>query len=180
MIGEVLLGSLSAYRLDAVGNLIRLSGSARPDALIPFACELVTPRSEIVHPLAWTITPDRIIQRMRMLPLSLLLETEVEAVIVSNRLPTAQYPFIPAGETHETDETIEQALEVIDNLRIDDPTRRDLEVVLNACGVFRIPRTEGFFETIHIKASGASDFEYVSDGWMSSMKVYRRSVVRFS
>ncbi len=178
MIGEVLVGSLAAYRLDAAGNLIRLSARGNPNALIPYAVDLVTPQAEMIHPMAWTVAPEMVIARMQTLPRTMALENEISTVIVTNKLPTAAFPFVPPAQSQETDETIEQAIELMDSLSLGDPARLDLEQVLNTCGVYRIPRTPAFCEGIHIRAKLVDSFEYVSDGWMSSMRVYRKSVVR--
>lgn len=178
MLNNLKCGVLSAYCLDSAGNLILRKESERNEMLIPKAHSIVTRASELLHPFLWTITPAAVIKRISMLPPTLLLGTELEDVISSGRLPSAGYPFVPASSSSDTDEQIEGGIELMETLREGDPLLASLIDAFTQSGLHRIPRVSTFNSDLHIKTAGGTGFEYISDGWMSCTKVYRKSVVR--
>tara|TARA_Y100000296_G_scaffold85010_1_gene119864 strand:+ start:3688 stop:4257 length:570 start_codon:yes stop_codon:yes gene_type:complete len=171
-------GVLCSFVIDAMGSLVLRSETGEPDALIPFAETLVSPADELEHPFPWTVTETSVIELMRALPESVKKEQRISAVLEAGRLERFAFPFVPGASEKAHESEIEAGLDLMDSLRADSAEIQQLKDLLERVGLVRIPRMERYIEDIHIRTSGSGAFQVVSDGWMTSMKVFRKSVIQ--
>lgn len=180
MIGTIFFVSSArnrpAYCLDVLGNLIRCNPSGPTEGLVPCGVELVSSASELISPYPWTITVEAVIERLEFVAGC---RPEVRDAYPGLALPVLRYPFVPHIVVSEPDDLVMQAIEILPTLSGGDAitVREQLE----ASGVFQIPATETFNELIHeVTGEGLSvpPIRYVAAGWMSSMKVFRKALVR--
>lgn len=180
MIGDLIFStngvSRPAYVLDCFGNLVRCSAEGAPDALIPFAVEMVSTESELRHPHPWTITLEQVVSRMEFVAEAL---PQIFSVYPNGRLLQAEHPFMVPVPLIEDVSIVEEAIRLFPDLPPD--LASSLREKLAENGVFEIPYTSAFNANIH-EATGDGIFvppiTYVSTGWSSSMKVYRKVLIR--
>ncbi|MCK1788918.1 hypothetical protein [Pseudomonas violetae] len=180
MIGELMFQqdgrTYPAYQLDALGNLIRCDGSGPSGGLVPFGIELVSSASEVASPNPWTLTPAKVLERIAFVAPA---RGDTLEAYPGLQLAQAKFPFVPHLPVIEDEALILQAIEIFPSLSGDD----SLAILeqLGANGIFPIPKTATFCAEIH-EAAGEGmcipPIKCLTAGWMSSMKVYRRSLVR--
>lgn len=180
MIGELMFQhdghTYPAYQLDALGNLIRCNGSGPKGGLVPFGIELVSSAAELASPNPWTLTLQKVLERIAFVAPA---RSDTVEAYPGLQLAQAEYPFVPHLPVIEDEGLILQAIEIFPSLSGDD----SLTILeqLGANGVFPIPRTATFFDELH-EAAGEGvcipPIKCVTAGWMSSMKVYRKALVR--
>jgi len=180
MIGELTFQdatcSKPAYCIDLVGNLVRCSSAGPEQGLIPFAIELASSADELACPYPWTLTTDAVLERIALVSES---QASTRDAYPHNKLKTAAYPFVPHIEVTEDEQLILRAIELFPTLTGVNATavREQLEV----SGVFMIPSVDVFSPNIHEAAGDGltvPPIKTVTAGWMSSMKVYRKALVR--
>jgi len=180
MIGELTFQdatcSKPAYCIDLLGNLVRCSSAGPEQGLIPFAIELASAADELACPFPWTLTIDAVVERI-----ALVSETQAStrAAYPRSKLETSAYPFVPHIEVTEDEQLILKAIELFPTLTGENAiaVREQLEAI----GVFMIPAVDVFSPTIHEAAGDGltvPPIKTVTAGWMSSMKVYRKALVR--
>lgn len=180
MIGELMFQqdehTYPAYQLDALGNLIRCNGSGPRGGLVPFGIELVSSASEMASPNPWTLTVEKVLERIAFVASA---RRDTVELYPGLQLAQSKFPFVPHLPVIEDEDLILQAIEIFPSLS-DEDALAILEQ-LGANGIFPIPRTATFFNELH-EAAGEGmcipPIKCVTAGWMSSMKVYRRALVR--
>jgi hypothetical protein len=180
MIGDLYFStsgvSRPAYVLDCLGNLVRCSADGAPDTLIPFSIEVVSTESELRHPHPWSITLEQVESRMSFVAEAL---PEILSVYPHGKLLQADYPFMMPVPLIEEETIVEEAIRLFPDLPPD--VASSLREKLAENGVFEIPYIKVFNPNIH-EATGdgifVSPITYVSTGWCSSMKVYRKVLIR--
>jgi hypothetical protein len=168
-----------SFVIDAMGCLVSRSEAGDPGTLIPYAVEVVSSANELAHPFPWTITEAQVLGLMQGLPDAVKREPCVGSVIDKGELERFGFPLVPSANEQAHDSEIEAGLELLDSLPAGSVDMLQLEEILRIGGLVKIPRTDRYIETIHISTSASGPFHVVSDGWMTSMKVFRRSVVQF-
>lgn len=180
MIGQLFFVAESkpqpAYKMDLLGNLIHCTAAGPKEGLVPYGVEVVSSAVELAFPYPWTITIEAVLERIRLVAQS---HPETTEAYPGMKLTRAQYPFVVHVELAESEDLVMQAIEILPNLTGEDATA--VREQLEAAGVFEIPATETFSDLIH-EAAGEGlcvpPIKYVAAGWMSSMKVYRKALVR--
>ncbi|WGK63511.1 hypothetical protein QAO71_17230 (plasmid) [Halopseudomonas sp. SMJS2] len=171
-------GVLCAFVVDATGSIVLRSEAGEPDALIPYAVSMVSPAEELAHPFPWTVTEAQLVELMLALPEQVKKGQSVGSVVGKGELERFGFPFVPGASEKAHDSEIEAGLELMDTLPSDSPEIQQLKDLLERGGLVQIPRIERYIEDIHIKTSDSGSFQVVSDGWMTSMKVFRKSVIQ--
>lgn len=165
-----------AYVLDCLGNLVRCSSTGDSKSLIPFAVELVSKASELKAPYPWTITVEKLLSRINFV-------AEARPTIISAypgyNIPMMTLPFVPHRPLMEDEDLVNEAIQAFPSLP---PEQRSvLQEKLEENGVFQIPLVGAFSGTLH-EASGdgicIAPITYVTAGWMSSMRIYQKALVR--
>lgn len=165
-----------AYVLDCLGNLVRCSSKGDSKSLIPFAVELVSKASELKAPYPWTITVEKLLSRINFV-------AEARPTIISAypgyNIPMMTLPFVPHRSLIEDEDLVFEAIKAFPSLP---PEQRSvLQGKLEENGVFQIPLVGAFARSLH-EASGdgicVAPISYVTAGWMSSMKIYQKALVR--
>lgn len=183
MIGQLLLvtssGSAPAYLIDGAGSLIRRESNGPENALIPFATTLVSSTADLKHPMAWTVSVDDVEQRISKAMALGANAAGLEAAYPGGKVPHVDMPFVLPESCPDDAVTIESALDLLVTL----PSEEAEPIVeyLKTCGIVRIPQTATFNQAIHEAVQAAMvlpPLVFLSDGWMSYIKVYRKSVVR--
>ncbi len=169
---------LCSYVVDALGCLVLRSGEGNPDSLIPYAMALATPADELAHPFPWSITEEKVLGMMVGLPDHVRSAPSVSAVIEQTRLERFGFPLVPLSAEHAHDTELEAGLKLMDTLPAGSVEISQLEDLLKRGGLIKIPRIDRYVSEIHIRTNVAGPFQVISDGWMTSMKVFRRSVVQ--
>lgn len=168
---------LPSFVVDCSGNLVRCAlDSHRAGELIKGAFELVSTAEELANPLAWTITIDRIEDRLASL---ISLMPQLRRAYPRLKVQVSEFPFAPKAKTTEPDVTVIEAIDFI--AKHGDIESAEVIEYLSTIGVVRIPRIHSFNAAIHEPADGAipgDTVETLADGWFSSMKIFRKSVVR--
>lgn len=180
MIGEVMFQAAGvwhpSYVLDCHGNLVRCSADGNAVALLPYSVELVSKSSELLNPLPWTVTVERLLSRLHFVAEA---SPEIISAYPGLVVPKLTYPFVPPAAVEEDDALIEQAIALFPSLSPVDATA--LQEQLAAAGVARIAHAESFNAHIH-EASGSGitipPLEEVSAGWISHTRIFRKAVVR--
>ncbi|MGE8063952.1 hypothetical protein [Pseudomonas sp. NPDC089569] len=180
MIGELFFSSNGsshpAYVLDCLGNLVRCSGEGASEALIPFSVELVSLAADLKNPYPWTITIEEVVSRIEFVAEAL---PQISSVYPGRKLQQAEHPFMSPGALKEELKLIDEAISIFPNLPAEQAAL--LRDKLGENGVFEIPYCSTFNAHIH-EAVGDGIFvppiSYVSAGWMSHMKVYRKALIR--
>lgn len=171
-------GVQCSFVVDAMGSLVLRSESGEPSALIPYAEDVVSPAAELAHPLPWTVTETQVVELMRALPERVKNEQSISAVLEKGELERFAFPFVPGASAPAHVSEIEAGLDLMDTLRADSPEMQQLRELLGRAGLVQIPRIERYIEEIHIRTSSSGAFQILSDGWMTSMKVFRKSVIQ--
>lgn len=165
-----------SYVLDCLGNLVRCSGEGSPDALIPFAVSLVASASELAHPFPWTDTIEKIVSRLEFVAEALPL---ISTLYPARKPRQSEFPFVAAIEAQEDTAVIEEAIGCFPDLSSEQAAI--MRGMLAENGVFEIAYSQSFNANIH-EATGdgicLAPIAYVSTGWMSSMRVYRKVLIR--
>ena len=165
-----------AYVLDCLGNLVRCSGEGASDALIPFSIELVSKTADLRNPFPWTITIEKVVSRLEFVAEAL---PQVSSLYPNGNLQQADHPFVISVALKETLAVVDEAISLFPNLPSEQAAMLRDKLAEN--GVFKIPFCSTFNPNIH-EAVGDGIFVppivYVSTGWMSNMKVYRKALVR--
>lgn len=171
-------GVVCSFVIDALGSLVLRSEAGEPSGLIPFSVAVVSPAEELSHPFPWTVTEAQVIELMRALPDCIKSEQSVGSVLEKGELERFAFPFVPSASEKAHDSEIEAGLELLDTLRAGSPEIQELRGLLERGGLVQIPRIGRYIENIHIRTSDSGTFQVVSDGWMTSMKVFRKSVIQ--
>lgn len=180
MIGDLFFSSNGrshpAYVLDCLGNLVRCSGEGEADALIPFAVELVSRAEDLEHPFPWTITIEELVSRLKFVAEAL---PQVSSLYPAGKLQQAEHPYVSAVALKEDLTVVDEAIGFFPSLPAEQAALLREKLAEN--GVFEIPYCSTFNANIH-EAVGDGIFvppiSYVSAGWMSNMKVYRKALIR--
>jgi hypothetical protein len=180
MIGELYFTSNGsarpAYLLDCLGNLVRCSAEGNPDSLIPFAVSMVASASDLSHPYPWTDTVEKIVSRLEFVADAL---PQISSLYPANKLQKSEYPFVQPKEPDESSAVIEEAIGCFPDLSSDQAAI--MRGMLAENGVFEIAYSQTFNANIH-EATGdgicVAPIAYVSTGWMSSMRIYRKALIR--
>lgn len=165
-----------SYCLDSLGNLIRCAESGPEQGLVPFGVQLVSSADELANPFPWTVTISAVLERVTFVSRT---QSDVKRAYQGFQLLSATAPFVPHIPVAEGDDVVIQAIDLLPGL-----SSADADAVrqqLSANGVFEIPVSNSFNARFH-EATGAGlsvpPIEYVTAGWMSSTKVYRKALVR--
>lgn len=165
-----------SYCLDSLGNLIRCDESGPGQGLVPFGVELVSPASELENPFPWTVTISAVLERLTFVSLT---QGAVRLAYPDLQLLMVTAPFVPHLTVSEGEDVVLQAIDLLPSLSAADSVAVREQLAAN--GVFEIPVSTNFNARFH-EATGAGlsvpPIEYVTAGWMSSMKVYRKALVR--
>ncbi|MDF9778822.1 hypothetical protein [Pseudomonas baetica] len=180
MIGDLFFSSSGcpypAYVLDSLGNLVRCSGEGAGDALVPFSVELVSTAADLRNPFPWTITVEKILSRLEFVAEAL---PHIASLYPGSTLSQAEHPFVNPGALKEDLRVVDEAISIFPNLPAEQAVLLRDKLAEN--GVFEIPYCSTFNANIH-EAVGDGIFvppiAYVSAGWMSNMKVYRKALIR--
>ncbi|MHC5194947.1 hypothetical protein ACYSUW_14430 [Pseudomonas frederiksbergensis] len=180
MIGDLFFSSngnpYPAYVLDCLGNLVRCSGEGASDALIPFSVELVSKAADLLNPFPWTITIEEVVSRLEFVAEAL---PHISSLYPNGKLRQAEHPFVISVALKESLAVVEEAISFFPTLPAEQAAM--LRDKLGENGIFEIPLCTTFNANLH-EAVGDGIFlppiEYVSAGWMSNMKVYRKALVR--
>lgn len=182
MIGEVFFDhhgvSRPAYVLDCLGNLIRCSARGDADALIPFAVELVTAASEILAPFPWTVTIKAVLSRVEFVAHA---HPKLRSAYPGLSIIQSPWPFVLHIGLIEDESLVWQAIDAFPTLP--DSQAKVLSDKLAENGIFQIPALPNMNDALHEAAGDGicvAPIAYVAPGWMSSMKIYRRALVRSS
>ncbi|MPQ69413.1 hypothetical protein [Pseudomonas sp. MWU12-2323] len=165
-----------SYCMDAAGNLIKLSLGKHPKALIPGAVELAATAIELAHPLPWTTTVAEALKEIRFVPFPHVKGTAAEQPHISGSIPQSAYVFVPPSESFASDEEVAELIELFDVLPAGHEGRAEITDALNAVGIQMTPLIPTFNPKLHESASVNRITEYVSPGWISHSKVYRKAV----
>lgn len=171
-------GVLCTFVVDATGSVVLRSEAGEPCGLIPYAVAVASSAGELAHPFPWTVTETKLVELMSALPEHIKREQSVSSVLENGALERFDFPFVPGASEQAHDSEIEAGLELMDTLTAGSAEMRQLEAILRTGGLVRIPRIERYIEHIHIRTSDSGAFQVVSDGWMTSMKVFRKSVIQ--
>ncbi len=180
MIGELFFSSKGGphpvYVLDCLGNLVLCSGEGAGDALIPFSVELVTSAADLKNPFPWTITIEGVLSRVEFVAEAL---PQISSLYPGRMLQQAEHPFVSPGALKEDLRVVDEAISIFPDLPAEQAALLRDKLAEN--GVFEIPYCSTFNASIH-EAVGdgifVSPISYVSAGWMSNMKVYRKALIR--
>jgi hypothetical protein len=180
MIGELFFSSNGchhpAYVLDCLGNLVRCSGEGSSDTLLPFSVEIVSMAADLKNPFPWTITIEEVVSRLEFVAEAL---PQISSLYPGGKLQQAVHPFVSPGALKEDLNVVDEAISIFPNLPAEQA--KLLRDKLAENGVFEIPYCSTFNANIH-EAVGDGIFvppiAYVSAGWMSNMKVYRKALIR--
>ncbi|MBM5458776.1 hypothetical protein H8F21_14505 [Pseudomonas sp. P66] len=165
-----------AYCLDLAGNLIRCAAAGPEKGLVAFGVELVSSASELACPYPWTLDTEALLLRLALVAES---QSSVSAAYPGLQLQKAPYPFVPHLAVTEDEQLIMKAIELFPTLSGANSVA--VREQLEANGVFMIPEVDIFSPGIHETAGDGLTVPPVKTmavGWMSSMKVYRKSLVR--
>lgn len=180
MIGELFFSANGApqpaYVLDCLGNLVRCSAEGTSDALIPFSVELVSSAADLRNPYPWTITIEEVVSRLDFVAEAL---SQISSLYPSRQLQQAEHPFVSPGALKEDIGVVDEAIRIFPNLPAEQATLLRDKLAEN--GIFEIPYCSTFNANIH-EAVGDGIFvppiAYVSAGWMSNIKIYRKAMIR--
>lgn len=180
MIGEVFFDhhgiSRPAYVLDCLGNLVRCSARGDADSLIPFAVELVSATSEILAPFPWTVTIEAVLSRVEFVARA---RPKLLSAYPGLSIIQSPWPFVHHIGLIEDESLVWQAIDAFPTLP--DSQARVLTDKLAENGIFQIPVLSTMNGALHEAAGDGicvAPIAYVAPGWMSSMRVYRRALVR--
>lgn len=180
MIGAVIFSAndnvYASYCLDSLGNLIRCDESGPKQGLVPFGVQLVSTADELSNPLPWTVTVSAVLERLTFVAQT---QEDVKRVYRGLELVSATAPFVPHISVSEAEDVVIQAIDLLPGLSVADGLAVREQLAAN--GIFEIPFIAKFDPGFH-EATGAGlsvpPIEYVTAGWMSSIKVYRKALVR--
>lgn len=165
-----------SYCLDSVGNLIRCDESGPEQGLVPFGVQLVSTDDELANPLPWTVTISAVLERLTFVART---QDNVKRAYPGLELASASAPFVPHIPVSESEDVVFQAIDLMPSLSAADAVAVREQLAAN--GIFEIPVSTNFNAGFH-EATGAGlsvpPIVYVAAGWMSSMKVYRKALVR--
>lgn len=173
------IASIPAYVVDATGSLIRCESSGPAKALIPFATKMVSSDADLKHPMAWTISVKDVEDRISKAMALGAKAAGLEAAYPGGKVPHVDMPFVLPESCPDDAVTIESALDLLATLPAEEA--EPIVEYLKTCGIVRIPQTATFNHAIHEAVQAAMvlpPLVFLSDGWMSYIKVYRKSVVR--
>lgn len=165
-----------SYCLDALGNLIRCDESGPEKGMVPFGVQLVSTPDELANPFPWTVTVSDVLERLTFVA---RVKDDVKRAYPGLELVSATAPFVPHIPVSESEDVVLQAIDLLPGLSDADAVAVREQLAAN--GIFEIPFITNFNANFH-EATGAGlsvpPIEYVTAGWMSSMKVYRKTLVR--
>ncbi|RMM39551.1 hypothetical protein QO021_30090 (plasmid) [Pseudomonas amygdali pv. lachrymans] len=165
-----------SYCLDSLGSLIRCDESGPEEGLVPFGVQLVSTAEELANPFPWTLTISAVLERLTFVART---QDDVKRAYRGLQLASTTSPFVPHIHVSESEDVVIQAIDLMPSLTAADALA--VREQLAATGVFEIPVCTNFNASFH-EATGAGltvpPIEYVTSGWMSSMKVYRKALVR--
>lgn len=181
MIGQLTFSfnqrALPCYVIDGRGSLIRCEERhCAEGALLLGGSEEVSTATELINPQVWTLTTEKIETRLKEL---VDLMPALKEAYPDLKVPTCPFPFVQKVSCAEDDSTVLEAIDLIAKLG-DTETRLVIDF-LSSIGIQRIPRINRFNALLHEAAEGAivgETIEVLADGWMSHMKIYRKTVVR--
>lgn len=165
-----------SYCLDSKGNLIRCNASGPEQGLIPFGTELVSTADELANPFPWTVTVSAVLERVTFAAST---QVDVKRSYPGLELVSFTAPFVPHIRFSEGDDVVIQAIDLLPSLSGADAVAVREQLAVN--GIFEIPFNPNFNARFHQAAGdglSVPPIEYVTAGWMSSMKVYRKALVR--
>jgi hypothetical protein len=169
----------SSYVIDLSGRLICRSSEGVSEQPIKYAIDLPEYQIGQDMPLNWELTPDDIEEKIRNYSnYSSGIKNILSKLYPSGKVKRVKHVFFP---TPTCDKEIDDSdvLAAINKIESSDNALDSLEKALVSVGVFEIPVLLDYSETYHEIEGGllTDGFSTVKNGWASSSKVYRKSVI---